>query len=283
MSELSGRAHRATDSLHSMIYFAPEAEKCLVATGLRPGRMCYFASRSAPMGPVRAGVTTATFVNFNADLVARFIPRAWTLASVEAILTARLEAVDLALRRLLGDAVDSPEVRELAELTREATAALRPEGRPLYAAHAELPWPDQPHLVLWHAATLLRESRGDGHTMALAHARLSGLEAIVTHTATGRGFTVAAAKLLRGWSDEQWDGAIAGLTDRGLMSDGMLTQAGAALRTAIESETDALSAAPWDHLGDERTARVIELGKALTRRIVASGAFPAEGVFASGK
>ena len=41
--------------------------------------------------------------------------------------------------------------------------AVQPEDRPLYAAHAELDWPDEPQLVLWHAVTLLREYRGDGH------------------------------------------------------------------------------------------------------------------------
>jgi hypothetical protein len=184
---------------------------------------------------------------------------------------------------LLGDAVGSEEVCELAELTREATTALSAEGRPLYAAHAGLPWPDQPHLVMWHAGTLLRESRGDGHTMALVRAGLSGIESIVTHTATGRGFTVAAAKLLRGWSDEQWDAAVAGLQHRGLMAGEQLTEAGTALRAEIEAETDALGSAPWDHLGDDRTQRVIELGKGLSRLIVANGAFPAEGVFASAK
>lgn len=280
MSELAGRAHRATDSLHSMIYFVPEAEEQLVAAGLRPGRMCYFASRSAPMGPVTAGVTTATFVNFNPELVAKYIPRAWTLATVHAILEARLRAADLALRRLLGDAVESDEVSELAGLAREACSALTPEGRPLYAGHAGLPWPGAAHLVLWHAATLLRESRGDGHTMALAHAGLSGLESIVTHTATGRGFTVEAAKLLRGWTDEQWEAAEAGLQKRGLMDGSALTEQGIAQRAAIEAETDALDAAPWEHLGSERTHRLIELGKGLTRVIVANGAFPSQGVFA---
>jgi helix-turn-helix protein len=279
-AELAGRAHRATESLHSLIYFVPEAEEQLVATGLRPGRMCYFASRSAPMGAVSPGVTAATFVNFNPDLVARFIPRAWTLASTEAILDARLRSADLALRRLLGDAVDGPEVRELAELTREATTALTPEGRPLYAGHADLPWPTEPHLVLWHAVTLLRESRGDGHTMALAHARLNGIESIVTHTATGRGFTVEAAKLLRGWSDEQWEAAQARLRERGLMDGNALTAEGSALRATIEAETDELDTPPWHHLGAERTARVIELGKSLSRTVVGNGAFPASGVFA---
>jgi hypothetical protein len=283
VSELAGRAHRATDSLHSMIYFAPEAEEELVAVGLRPGRMTYFASRSAPMGAVTAGVTTATFVNFNPDLVARHIPRAWTLASTDAILDARLRGADRALRRLLGDLVDSAEVAELAELAREATTVLTPEGRPLYAGHAALPWPEQPHLVLWHASTLLRESRGDGHTMALAHAGLSGLESIVTHTATGRGFTVQAAKQLRGWSDDQWDDAVRALQDRGLMTGEQLTEAGAAQRAEIEANTDALDAAPWEHLGAERTARLVELGKHLTRTIVANGAFPGQGVFAGAR
>jgi hypothetical protein len=235
------------------------------------------------MGAVSAGVTTATFVNFNPDLVAKYIPRAWTLASIDHILAARLRGADLALRRLLGNAVESVELKELADLAREATTALTSEGRPLYAGHAGLPWPDEPHLAMWHAATLLRESRGDGHTMALAHAGLSGIESIVTHTATGRGFTVDAAKKLRGWSDEQWQAAQDGLRKRGLMSGDALTDQGATLRSTIEAETDELDAAPWEHLGDDRTRRLIELGKGLTRVIVANGAFAAPGVFAGSK
>jgi hypothetical protein len=41
-------------------------------------------------------------------------------------------------------------------------------------------------------------------------------------------------------------------------------------------QTDALSADPWLLLGAERTARVVELAKGLSRRVVAAGAFPAE-------
>ena len=64
---------------------------------------------------------------------------------------------------------------ELAGLLREACTVLRaPEGRPLYAGHADLPWPDEPLLELWHAASLLREHRGDGHIAALLHAGLTG-------------------------------------------------------------------------------------------------------------
>src|SRR5579875_2441291 len=100
---VAARVHRALDPLHALVYFAPEADEELAATGLRPGRMAYFASRAAPMGPVPAGVVVATFYNFSPELVARHIPRAWTLAAIDDILAARVRAADRALRRLLGD------------------------------------------------------------------------------------------------------------------------------------------------------------------------------------
>jgi hypothetical protein len=274
----AARANRAIDALHAMLYFAPEADEELTKIGLRPGRMCYFASRSAAMGPVPAGVTTATFYNFNPTLVARYIPRAWGLASIEDILAARLTAADRALRRLLGgdEAAGSPAVAEAAELARDATVGLRPHGRPLYAGHADLDWPEEPHLVLWHAVTLLREYRGDGHVAVLLAAQVTGLDALITHTATGRGFTVAAAKNSRGWSDAEWAAAEARLREHGLLDGAGLTVEGAKLRESIEAATDDIASDPWRRLGADRTDRLVELGRALSRQLVNAGAFPAD-------
>ena len=276
---LIGRAHRAVDPLHSHVYFAPETDEHLGALGLRPGRMVYFAGRSAPMGPVGAGVVTATFYNFSPSLVAHMIPRAWTLAAPEQVLAARVDAARASLTRLLGGEVaGSPEVAGLAGLLRDACTALTPEGRPLYAGHADLPWPEEPLLQVWHGATLLREHRGDGHVAALLHAGLSGLEALITHSATGRGFTVPAAKATRGWKDEEWAAGCAALADRGLLDDAGLTAEGEELRARIEAHTDALAADPWLSLGAAATARVVELGKGLSRRITENGAF-GQGIF----
>ena len=275
---LVGRAHRAIDPLHSHLYFAPEQDEKLSAVGLKPGRMSYFAGRAAPMGAVGAGAVTATFYNFSPSLVAHMIPRAWTLASPEQALAARLDAARASLTRLLGEAAGSAEVAELAGLLREASAGLTPEGRPLFAAHADLPWPEEPLPAMWHGATLLREHRGDGHVAVLLHAGLTGLEALITHCATGRGFTDAAAKATRGWRDEEWDGACAALAQRGLIDDAGLTAEGEELRARIEVQTDALAADPWLSLGPEKTARVVELGKGLSRRLVAAGAF-GQGIF----
>lgn len=280
---IAARAHRSLDPLHSMIYFAPEAEEELTGVGLRPGRMCYFASRSAPMGEVTAGVTAATFYNFNPSLVARTIPRAWTLASIDDILAARLRAVDRALRRLLGDeTIGSAELAETADLARQACEGLAPHGRPLYAAHAELPWPDAAHLVLWHAISLLREYRGDGHIAALLDGELSGLEALITHSATGFGFTVPAAKATRGWSDEDWAAGVARLRERGILDDDGLTAGGVALRDSVEQATDRLAARPWINLGEDKLTRLTELGRGFTKQIAAAGAWP-DGVFGSNR
>ena len=280
---LAARANRALDSLHAFVYFIPEADEEWTRVGLRPGRMGYFASRSAPLGSVPAEVTAATFYNFNPALVARYIPRAWTLADPADVLAARLQVADRGLRRLIGDEIShAPAVRELAELVRDATVDLPVAGRALFGGHAALDWPSEPHLVMWHGVTLLREFRGDGHVAVLLAAGLSGLDALITHTATGRGFTLAAARATRGWSDAEWAAAEQQLRADGVLDEHGLTDVGHELRATIEARTDELSAAPWLRLGLERTDRLIDLGRALSRQLIGSGAFPAE-TFAAGR
>ena len=281
-AKVAFRVHRVLDPLHSSTYFAPETEQHLTRVGLRPGRMCYFAGRSAPFGAIWPGAVAATFYNFNPELVARHIPRAWTLATPTEVIAARFEAVDAIFRRLLGDdVVASAEVAEAAALARQASEACTPEGRPLYAAHADVKWPTEPHVVLWHAITLLREFRGDGHTAALIAGGLGGLGALITHTATGKGFLEGSAKASRGWSDEQWAAEVDNLRARGLLDvAGLLTEQGTELRGEIEDCTNRAAAAPWLRLGAEKTDRLHDLGRQLSRTAVAAGAFPA-GVFAT--
>jgi hypothetical protein len=280
----SGRLARGLEPLHAMAYFAPETEEHLTGAGLKPGRMSYFAGRAAPMGAVGAGVVAATFYNFSPSLVARSIPDAWTRATPEALVVARFAAVDAALRRMLGDdAVASPEVAEAADLARRAAEACTVEGRPLAAAHLDVAWPTSPHLVLWHALSILREHRGDGHIAVLVAAGLSGLEALVSYTATGRGFVTPFAMASRGWKQEQWDAAVAALAERGILAaDGALTEEGTALRKRIEDDTNRLGAGPWDALGAEGAARLGAIGGELVRSLLAAGCFP-DGVFAASR
>ncbi|MFI0464701.1 hypothetical protein ACH347_11525 [Saccharopolyspora sp. 5N102] len=276
MTEIARRAKQSLELIHAMIYFAPEAADGFAGLGLERGLMSYYAGRSAAMGPVGAGVVAATFYNFNPESIAPVIPRAWSIAAPEAVLTARLKAADAALRRLLGDdTIASDAVAETAELAREAAQACTPDGKPLYAAHADLDWPDEPHLELWHAITLLREFRGDAHIAALQQGGLSGIQALALHSTVPGGFNGDAAKKLRAWSDEQWDRAFQQLRERGLVSaDREITEAGHALREEIEAATDAMSMAPWSALGEARTTELIGSGGRLSKALVEAGAMP---------
>lgn len=263
---------RTLEPYHGWIYFAPEAAEAYAAVGVTDGRMGYFGSRSAAMGAVSADVVIATFFNFHPELVRRHVPKVWTLATPADLLGARMEAADRMLRRILGDAVDGPEMREAAAIAREASDACRPEGRALFAGHAGLPWPKAPHLQLWNAQTLLREFRGDGHVIALTAGQLDGCEALVTHAAAGE-IPARSLQRSRAWSDDEWAWAVQRLAERGLVdADGAFTDAGRVQREEIEALTDQLAMAPWEAIGEERCARLRELVRPWSREIVSSGA-----------
>jgi len=256
------------EPLHTLIYFVPEARERYESAGVSGGVRGYFASRSAPLGQVPAEVVVATFYNFAPAHVRKAIPSVWETSTPARVLEARLDAVDAALRRLLGDEVGSDAMAEAAKLARTATEAAGVEGRPLYAAHVALPWPDPPHLQLWHAATLLREHRGDGHIAALVLSGLSGLEASVTYVATGHSMPEEVQRKTRGYSEEEWQRTKDELRDRQLLDDGYaLTDTGRALREQIEVQTDAAAAAPYDHLGADPTQRLIDLVRPWARSV----------------
>lgn len=263
------------EPVHAMIYFVPEGFAAWEELGFPHRGMGYFASRSAAMGQVEAAVVSATFFNFNPTLVARFIPAAWELASPAQVLAARYEAADAALRRLLGDALDSEDMSWAADAAIEAARAAAPDGRPLFAAHAVLPVPAEPHLRLWHALTLLREFRGDGHVQALVAASLSGLQAVVSYAATGNGFSRDFYRRSRGWSEEEWALGEESLRALGwLDDDGQLTDTGRAGREMIEATTDRLALAPWTAIGEEAADRLRATVRPWARAIAAESPWP---------
>ncbi len=269
------RSWRALEPYHAMVYFAPEAQEEYAALGfdVKANRASgYFPARAAAMGAVGPGVVHATFFNFSRLAVEFGMAGAWDVASPADVLAARLRAADRALRRLCGDLLDGPEVREAADLALTAADGCGAHGRPLYAAHADLPVPDAAHLALWHAVTLLREFRGDGHVVALVEEGVSGLEAAVLHVAVGDSWSRRGLQGSRAYSDEQWDAAVAALAERGwLTPDAQLTDEGRAHRQRVEDTTDRLALPAWQALGDEGCARLRELVRPLSTAIVEAG------------
>ena len=273
---VSRKMWRTLEPYHAMVYFVPEGPEEYGRLGLdveNNKAAAYFPARAAALGAASPGVVQAVFFNFSALAVQFGMAGAWETTSPAALVEARLRVADRALRRLCGDLLDTPDVVEALELARTACEGCRPEGRPLYAGLADLPWPTEPHLQLWHALTLLREFRGDGHVAALTVSGVSGIEAAVMHVAQGDSWTREPLRKTRGYSTEQWDTALAALRERGWIerdSEGF-TDEGRRVRQEVEDRTDVLALPPWQHLGEAGCTRLRELVRPLSTAVVEGG------------
>ena len=264
---------QALEPLHSVVYFSPEPAEAAAGLGLRGGWMGYFAGRFAPLGPLSAGPATSMAFGFAPQRVARALPDAWTHATPERVLETRIEAVGRALRRTLGASLDQV-VDELGGLLGTAVEACRYDARPLAAGWAEVDRPTDPVPAFWLLTTILREHRGDGHVLAAVSLGLTGLEAAVTHVASG----IVPRELLqksRGWTDEEWEESQRSLQARGLVDgDGHLTDSGRCLRQDLEEATDRLAAGPVEGLGPDGFERALHLARPLSRSVMDDGLLP---------
>ncbi len=267
LQKSSRKAWGSIEVLHVLAYFAPPVTAAYVALGLRP-RFSYFAARSAAYGPVGPAVPCATFYTFAPWLFSKTLPSCWEIASPEQVLAARDESMTEVMAQVVADT----DLTELLGLLRTVCDGLTAPGRPLYAAHAALPWPDDPRLALWHATALIREHRGDGHIALLVSESLDPVEAIVLNGIFAG--TTEFMRTTRGWSQEEWDAGTARLEERGLVADGSLTDEGTTFRRGLERGTDRLALEGWRHLGLAGTRRVTELATPLRDSALASGLLP---------
>jgi hypothetical protein len=262
------------EPVHMVTYFTPAARAAFEQAGLRGFWRGYFAGRAAPMGTVAAPPVVAAFFVFAPAMVSRALPSVWDLATPADVLAARQAGATAGLRELLGLPAGAPAPADLAAAADELAAAaadLEAGGRALAAANLALPVPDEPVARLWHAATILREHRGDGHIAALVAADLTGAEALMlrvgvdaatagNHSHVTAAWPRAQMQPARGWTDEELDHAVTRLADRGLVdASGVATPAGVALHRDIESATDRAGARPWAALGADRTAELTRL------------------------
>ncbi|OBH05730.1 hypothetical protein A5696_24910 [Mycobacterium sp. E2699] len=261
------------EPVHAVTYFAPEARAALDGLGYRGFWMGYFAARSAPLGMVPREVVAATFYNFAPERVAKALPAAWEIAGPEAALRARRESAVAALRRYGVEADENVSVA--AELAGRAARRAPVDGRPLFAANLALPWPEDPLAALWHAATLLREHRGDGHVAVLTAAGVSGRESNVLHAAAGRVQRDYIART-RDYDEAGWRQHEQRLAERGLLTDdGSLTEAGRRVKDEIESGTDTLALSALDALTDDEVEKLFQALTPITRAVIAGGDIPA--------
>ena len=257
---------RTLEAIHTVVYFSPEAKTAYKAIGLRGYWSGYFASRSAPLGTPSAELVTATFFGFSPDMVAKAIPDAWERADRDEILATRKIVATRALDSIIGD----EDVLEVADALLAAARSLSYAGRPLAAAHHALPLPETPMTRLWHAASVLREYRGDGHLAVLTAANVGPVDSNILQVGIGKAGDDQQS--LRGWSDEDWAAGLERLRARGWIQEtGVLTELGRAEREEIEALTDATSNDAIAHLANTSVADSL---LAWARTVTKSGVIP---------
>src|SRR5881392_1086639 len=209
MNSMARRMFELVEPIGVIPYSAEEPNEAMFALGFTNYWDTYFAGRAAPLGLVPAEVVHALFYNFAPGEVARHIPKVWRTTTPEAAIAARQTGCVKALRRILGDRVDTPAFARAAELLIKAATSAPFEGRPMYAGLRAIPIPDDVVARFFHAGSLLREHRGDGHIAAV----------------------------------------IDGMRDRGLIGDdGWLSEPGRAVKQRVEALTDDLAARPYESL-----------------------------------
>ena len=246
------------ESVHAVVYFAPEPQTGYAELGLRGYWRGYFASRSASLGPVGPALVTALFGGFAPAMVRRALPEVWTLASPEQVRQARLAGATAALHRLIGD--QHERVVAAATLTGRCVAALPIPGRPMAAAQADLTRPDEPLAALWHDCTVLREHRGDGHLAAVA---VAGLVWPEPHLLQGTAVDPRQQEY-RGWDDRSWQEA--DVRVRELRAVGGLLD--------VETATDQLAAPAYEVLDPAERRDLIQLLRPLAEAVAADLPYP---------
>ncbi len=258
---------RSIEAIHDVVYFAPDTKQRYEAIGLKGYWMGYMASRSAAAGTPAPELVVALFQGFAPRMVTRALPDAWAMASRDEILRTRYDLAREALAPALAEADAGRIAKELSAITRGIDFA----GKPLAAAHQSLPEPDDDAGRLWHAATVIREYRGDCHIAVLTSAGLDG--AAANALAVAAGLAGDQQRSMRGWTEDEWASAISRLATRGWVdADGAITDTGRAARQQIEDATDRVCAAGIDREATGRMITIEEQLLALARAVEASGA-----------
>lgn len=263
----------AIEPLHMLVYFHQAPIEAGRRLGLRGYWMTYFAGRFSPLGCPPATTVTALAYGFAPSRVQRAIPDAWRLAHPEVVTHTWIAAAATALEDALPpSALKGFEL--LGPVLWELASACRVDGRALAAAWAGVDRPDKPTASAWLAATILREHRGDGHVSACLNAGMSGIDAAVTHAASGA-VPLSSLEASRGWTATQLDACLLKLTTEGVLDPGGgLTNKGRAMRRRVETRTDQLAAEPLRSVDIDLVLQAVGIAAPLSRHLIDSGLIP---------
>src|SRR4051812_12180065 len=129
MNSLARTMFELVEPIGAIPYSSDEPNEAMFALGFTNYWDTYFAGRAAPLGLVPAEVVDALFYNFAPGEVARHIPQVWRTTTPAAAIAARQTGCVKALRRILGDEVDTPAFARATGLLLTAATSAPWDGR----------------------------------------------------------------------------------------------------------------------------------------------------------
>ncbi len=254
--DLTRRAALASHRLIGWIYWDPRAIANYAALGVPNGMGYYIASRAASLAPAGNSAVGAAFGSIHPAFVKMTLDLCRAHTTFEATMHARDEAVVEGLR------VSTPEIcnglAALAAPLWQTADQLPISGRVLFGSLLDRPRPTDPLLSSWLAVNCIREWRGDTHWAIQVAEDLSGVMAGILDGAW-RNYASDWLPRSRGADDAMLDEALAGLTERGFVTDRRVNGAGLAYRQELEDRLDRLCSQAWTRLGEEDTRAFLDL------------------------
>jgi hypothetical protein len=277
MDERTRLLRNVCEPIGANVYFAPEAHQRYAALGLADYGSGYFCSRGASLGKPSGLVVTSAFGVFSPAVVVPAVDAGWAKTEPGPLLQARHDGAVASLRRLLGEP-DARQVARAVELLRRGLAVAEGAGHALFSGLKSLPWPDDPMGQLWRCCDMVREHRGDSHISVWTRAMVQPVE-IQLMSELQIGIPLKTYSATRGWTVEQMDAAIAGMTAKGWMDGLAFSPDGRAFRERIESETDAMEVPIVDAIGgdfDELIGILRPWAAAIVKVGIAGGGYPGD-------
>lgn len=269
---LSRRVAFASHRLIGWIYWDPQGIERYVALGVPNGFGYYITTRAGYLGDAGTDVVTAAYFSIHPDFIRASYELLTEHGKPADAIRVRDEAVLSGLQEFVPDICG--ELASMSDTLWDAANSLPLSGRIMYAAQLRHRRPEEPLLNAWLAVNCIREWRGDTHWAIQIADGLTGTEAGVLDGAW-RNYSNDWLPRSRGADDAALAKAYEVLEQRGFAKDGIVTEVGIAHRQGQENRLDDLTAAAWQHLGEDSTIRFIELvesvGEILIGRIDATG------------
>jgi hypothetical protein len=263
---LTQRASLASHQLIGWIFWDPTAKENLAALGVPDGLGHYITNRAAPLAPAGSEAVFAAFYTIKREFIQFSLQHAQPhISNWNDVTNARDAAVLSGLERLAPEVV--APLGQLADDLWRTVDALPASGRVLFAAHKSWPRPTHPTLSAWNALNTIREWRGDTHFALLVADDIGLVEAGLLHDAW-MGYPSQWIPRSRGADDAEINSALAHLSERGFVTDGVVNSQGIDYRQMIEERTDQLCESAWKALGEHNTMTFLNLIEPVGQRFV---------------